>query len=229
MGAFGSMTKLPDWLGGKRIMGKGGVELTEVVDPLKQAVASPLSAFLANQVGKGLPRYTETTGQPLTAELDPSAYSTYQNFLSVSPSEWYTKGVEEPTLKAMREEIPLIEEGWAGGLRGSGRFRDVEDYMQDTATTLAEGRYQAELQIPQAQFEMAGKYKGMQDVDYAKNYADWYQSLPENNPVLGQAMSFLGGPTGTDVLARYELPMWEKIMSWIIQGAKAGAQMAAAG
>ncbi len=206
-----------------------GNKKEEIVDPLKQAVASPLSAFLANQVGKGLPRYTEATGQPLTAELDPTAYSTYQNFLSVSPSEWYTKGVEEPTLKAMREEIPLIEEGWAGGLRGSGRFRDVEDYMQDTATTLAEGRYQAELQIPQAQFEMAGKYKEMQDVDYAKNYADWYQSLPENNPVLGQAMAFLGGPTGTDVLARYETPMWEKIIGWIIQGAKTGSQMAAMG
>jgi len=167
-----------------------------IEDPYKTAVSGPLSAYLASQVGKGLPRYSGSLYEP----LDPKAYNTYQNFLSLSPGEWYTKGVQEPTMKAMREEIPNIEEGWAGSLRGSGRFSDVEDYMQDTAETLAEGRYKAELEIPQAQFGMAQSYSQQKTQQLALEYTDWMKSLPEMNPNLDRALQFLAGPSGRDVI-----------------------------
>ncbi len=177
----------------------GKINTQEVRDPLKTAVSSPLSEFLAKQIGKSVPRYGETTGNKLYQPIDPKAYNTYQDFLSVSPSEWYTKGVEEPTMKAMRKQIPLISENWAGGLRGSGHFADVEDYMQDTET-LAEGRYKAELEIPQAQFSMAQSYSERRNEELALDYADWYQSLPENNPVLEKAMVFLNSDSGVTTL-----------------------------
>lgn len=182
---------------------KGGSKLeTQVIeDPYKVKVSNPLSTYLASQVGKGMPGYTESTGKSLYEPLDTKAYNTYQDFLSVSPDEWYTKGVQEPTMKAMREEIPLISENWAGGLRGSGHFADVEDYMQDTASTLAEGRYKAELEIPQAQFTMAQSYSQMVNQQKALEYADWIKSLPEMNPNLDRALQFLAGPSGRDVLA----------------------------
>ena len=187
---------------GSKKKGKG-FETQIIADPYKTKVSSPLSEFLSKQVGKGLPRYTEATGMPLYEPLDPKAYNTYQNFLSMSPSEWYTKGVQEPTMKAMREEIPIIEEGWAGSLRGSGRYRDVEDYMADTAETLAVGRYKAELEIPKAQMDMAQGYSELVTKQRLLEYTDWYQSLPETNPALSQAMQFLNSDTGYNILARY--------------------------
>ena len=184
---------------------KPSIETMVVEDPYKVKVSSPLSEFLSRSVGKGLPSYAQSTGKSLYEPLDDKAVSSYQSFLSMSPSEWYTKGVQEPTMKAMREEIPLIEEGWAGGLRGSGRFRDVEDYMQDTAEGLAEGRYKAELEIPQAQFEMAKGYSELKTQQRMLEYADWFQSLPENNPVLEKALQFLAGPSGRDIIT-YQKP-----------------------
>jgi len=206
-----------------------GMKTMIIEDPYKIAVSSPLSEFLSRQVGKGLPSYTQTTGKSLYEPLDPKAVSSYQNFLSMSPSEWYQKGVEAPTLKAMREQIPLIEEGWAGGLRGSGRFRDVEDYIGDTMETIAEGRYKAELEIPQAQFGMAQQYSQTVTQQKMLEYADWLQSLPEMNPALDKAIQFLAGPSGRDVITYQEAAkkgnsgaMWGALAGAIILGALTG-------
>lgn len=185
---------------GIRYKGEAKLETKVVEDPYKTKVSGPLSEFLSRQVGKGLPSY-QSTGQSLYEPLDPKAVSSYQNFLSMSPNEWYQKGVEAPTLRAMREQIPLIEESWAGGLRGSGRFRDVEDYIGDTMETIAEGRYKAELEIPQAQFGMAQSYSQMRTQQRMLEYADWLQSLPEMNPNLDRALQFLAGDSGYNILA----------------------------
>ena len=198
---------------------KPSIQTMVIEDPYKIPVTSPLSAYLASQVGKGLPRYGEATGKAMYEPLDPQAYKGYQDFLAVSPGEWYTKGVQEPTMKAMREQIPLIEEGWAGSLRGSGRYRDVEDYMGETAETLAEGRYQAELQIPQAQFGMAQSYSEMRNKEKMLEYTDWLKSLPEMNPNLERALQFLAGPSGRDVITYQtagQKPGWEKWIEWNI-------------
>jgi len=189
-----------DW-----ILGKGkkpSIETMIIEDPYKIAVSSPLSSYLSTQIGKGLPRYGEQTGKALYEPIDTSAYS---KFLSIEPGEWYTKAIQEPTLKAAREETPFIEEGWAGSLRGSGRFRDVEDYWSDVSETLAQGRYAAELQIPQAQFGMAQSYAQQRTQQMQLEYADWMKSLPEMNPNLSRALQFLAGPTGRDVIG-YQQP-----------------------
>lgn len=186
---------------GIRYKGGGGTEITKVEDKIKTNVSNPLSQYLTGQIGKGLPGYTASTGKSLSYE-DPNATNIYNKFLSINPDEWYTNAVVNPTMEDMKEQTDLISEGYAGSLRGSGRFRDVEDFTQDTAKTLAEGRYRAELEIPQAQMSMAQTYKSMKDADIAKEYSDWYTSLPQNNPAIAQSLEFLKGTTGVDFVAQ---------------------------
>ena len=195
-----------------------GLQIIKLEDPIKTAVSNPLSSYLSTQIGKGLPRYTEATGKALYEPIDTSAYS---KFMSIDPGEWYTKAIQEPTLKAAREEVPFIEEGWAGSLRGSGRFRDVEDYWSDVSETLGQGRYQAELEIPQAQFQMAGRYAEARTRQIAAEYADWVQSLPENNPTLSQAIQFLQSDTGINYVT-YQNPA-KKSNTGALIGTLAGA------
>lgn len=191
----------PHEIDGIRYKGEAPTVETKVIeDPYKMAVTSPLSAFLSSRVGKGLPGYTASTGKSLYEPMDPKAYSTYQDFLGIKPDEWYQKAVVDPTMKDMSTQTADLSEGWAGSLRGSGRYSSLEDFTQDTASTLAEGRYNAELQIPQAQFTMAQSYSDQRNKEKALEYADWMQSLPENNPVLTQALQFLAGNDGRDIV-----------------------------
>lgn len=178
----------------------GSLEVQVLQDPYKTKVSSPLSTWLSSEVGKGLPQYSGQLYEP----FDATAYNTYKQFLAINPEEWYKNAVEAPTMETVREQIPLIDEGWAGSLRGSGRFRDREDYLSDVGDTLAQGRYQALLDIPKQQFEMASAYKTMKDTDYAKEYTDWFASLPQNNPALNASLQFLQGSTGIDFATYYD-------------------------
>lgn len=180
---------------------KSSVQTMIVEDPYKIKVSNPLSNFLSSQVSKGLPGYTQSTGKSLSEPLDTKAYNTYQDFLGINPSEWYNKAVVAPTMRDMKEQNNLISEGWAGSLRGSGRFRDVEDFTRDTSSRLAEGRYKAELEIPQAQFGMAQSYSEQRNKEKMLEYQDWFKSLPEMNPNLDRALQFLAGPSGRDVIS----------------------------
>jgi hypothetical protein len=175
------------------------VETKVVEDPYKMAVTNPLSAYLSTQIGRGTPSYA-STGKSLYSKLDPQATASYQNFMGINAGDWYKKAVVDPTMEDMKDQFSYLDEGWAGSLRGSGRFADREDFTSDVASELAQGRYQAELEIPQAQFTMGQAYKTMEDKNLALDYADWFQSLAQNNPALNQALSFIANPDGRDVI-----------------------------
>lgn len=194
---------------------KGSTIKSQIVeDPYKTKVSSPLSNFLASEVGKGLPSYTATTGKSLYEKIDPLAYNKYQEFLNINPDEWYEKAVVKPTMDDMKEQYDYLSEGWAGSLRGSGRFRDLEDFTQDTAETLAEGRYKAELEIPQAQFGMAQAYQNQVNKEKLLDYTDWFQSLPENNPVLEKSLQFLNADSGWNLVSWQEQGKSSKNSLW---------------
>lgn len=166
------------------------------VDPLKTAVSTPYSKYLAAEVGKGLPRYTEG---PLTYEMGGMEESRYTEFMSMDPGEWFKKAIGDPATKEFKEEMmPLITEGYAGALRGSGRFREEEAGIGKFTEFLATERYKAERDIPMQQIEMAERYKKMKDIDYQAKYQDWMKSLPQYNPALEQSLKFLQSPTGID-------------------------------
>ena len=167
-------------------------------DEKKTAVANPLSEFLSQQIGKGIPRYTEATGNKLTYDFDDREMSPYRDFLALDAGEWYDKAVANPAMKKYKEDVlPEIREGYAGSLRGSGRFRAEEAGLNQFSESLAQGRYIAEKEIPQAQFKMASTYKGMKDKDYAMRYNTWLSELPHYNPALNTAIQFLQKSTST--------------------------------
>lgn len=179
---------------------KAGFETKTVVDETKANVANPLSSFLAQSVGKGLPRYS---GE-LAPEIDPNLTSRYNEFLSLNANDLFDKYIQQPATKAFKEDfLPTIEEGYAGGLRGSGRYRGVEDAINKFSDSLADQRYKANLEVPVTQMALAKDYYNMQDIKIQRQYKDWFQSLPENNPMLEKALQFLseGTSSGTTLLS----------------------------
>jgi len=190
-------------------MGKGNwwtgrspsLQTKTIIDPLKMKVSSPLSDYLSREIGKGLPRYEG----PLYYELSPEAQSRYTEFLSLKPEDWFREKVTQPTMETWREEVlPVIEESWAGSLRGSGRYRDVEDAYTNLTKKLAEVGGQQIPSLYSSQIGTALAYKGARDIDYEREYKDWLKSLPEMNPAIEQALAFLGKPTGMDTLAYFD-------------------------
>jgi hypothetical protein len=184
-----------------------------VTDPAKTGVSSPLSSYLAGGIGKGLPAYSGN----LTEELDPQAYNRYQEFISLDPGAWFDKAVGDPSTKKFKEDfMPELTESFAGNLRGSGRYSSALGAMTTFSDDLAAQREKAMVSIPQEQFKMASEYKAQKDADYLTQYNAWMKTLPEFNPVIGQALSFLQGPTGTDTLS-YLAPGQK---GWFVDAAK---------
>ena len=183
-GALGGM------LGGNK---KGGSNIINVVDPYKTKISEAMTPFLESRIGKGLPSYE---GQ-LYENLNPNTINNMNSFLSLSPTDWFNKNVQDPTVKNYKENVlPDIQESFAGGLRGSGRYTNELDSMNNLYTNLASQRAQAEIDIPAKQFDMASSYKKLKDLDYLLEYNNWYTSLPETNPILKTALDFLNSDTG---------------------------------
>ena len=169
------------------------------VDPLKQAVATPYSKFLAEKVGQGLPQYEGD----LTPDMSQEGQNAYSNFMGMDAGEWFDKSIGDKATQDFQENIlPGVEEGYAGALRGSGRYRDVEDYSNRFSQDLASTKSQAVLDITKAQVDTGFKEWGVRQQQAAMEYESWYKTLPENNPMLDKALQFLseGTSTGTDVV-----------------------------
>lgn len=186
MGFFG------DLFGGK----DPKTETKVMWDPLKKSVSTPMSSFLASNVGKGLPRYEGQMYEP----LDKDTMNRYSEFMGLDAGSWFDKAVGDPETKRFKEELlPEITEGFAGNLRGSGRYRAEEAGISKFSESLAQTRAQAIPGIAGAQWKMGSERAAYEDVKYQREYTDWLKSLPEFNPVLDKAMAFLAGPTGRDV------------------------------
>ena len=181
----------------------------EITDTTKSKLANPLSKFLQSDVGKGLPAYT--------GELSPSV-NKYNEFLGVGGDQpanaLFDKYVAGPQTEAFKRDfLPLLNEGYAGSLRGSGRFRSEEDVVNRFSQDLAGQRYTANK-------EMAQTYYNIQDTRIQRQYQDWFKSLPENNPALKSALDFLsqGTETGKTVLSALD-PGKQGWMGDLIKGA----------
>ena len=177
---------------------KPKLETQEVIDPLKTAVSSPLSSFLGQSVGRGLPRYS---GE-LAPEIDPNYTSRYNEFLGLNANDLFSKYVEGPQTESFKRDfLPVLQEGYAGALRGSGRYRSEEDAINRFSTDLAGLRYKANLEVPQAQFKAAQDYYNMRDLKVQRDYQDWWKSLPENNPALEASLRFLSADSGITTIS----------------------------
>jgi hypothetical protein len=167
-------------------------------DPLKEAVASPLSSYLASQIGKGIGEYTP----------DSDYTNRYSEFMKVDPVNLYQKSVAEPITKLFKEDyLPVIREGFAGNLRGSGRYGAEESGLVKLATNLSTGLADFVPDVYSKQMS-AGEDK------YKLDYQNWYQGLAQNNPVLKTAIDFLSAGTqtgtGTETVTQFDYTNWMK-------------------
>lgn len=201
-----------------------GPKYKEIWDPLKKKVASPLSEYLASKVGTGVPGYQGSLAPNAVGAIDPTefgqdAQNRYSEFMKLDAGDWFDKNIGQPETERFKSEmLPVIREGYAGSLRGSGRFRGEEAGINQFSKELLQKRGEVEMTLPQLQFGMASerfkaesedKYRSyltrvseweQKDIKIQREYKDWIKSLPEFNPVLDKALGFLGGPTGRDVL-----------------------------
>lgn len=147
-------------------------------DPLqaqKTAVATPLSTFLASKVGTGIGEYP----------TDPNYTNRYTEFMAMNPSDYYDTNIAKPAYEQFTKyAIPTIREGYAGSLRGSGRYGAEEAGYVGLAEQLANTKATF---VPQ----FAGQQLAAGQTEFARQYQNWYQGLAENNPVLTQAINFI--------------------------------------
>lgn len=182
------MSFFSDLFGGK----KAKVITTTIADEAKKSIASPLSSYLSSEIGKGLPSYT---GKLYDTYEAPSNVS---DFLSMNTNEFFSKYVEDPTMKNWEKNIlPTITEQYAGNLSSSGRYSAQSASASDISASLASQRASLAQSLPQAQYTLSAGIKAMNDADYKLDYQNWYSSLPETNPVLQSALSFLSESTNT--------------------------------
>ena len=207
------------WFSGR----KPSIMTKTIVDPHKKAVSTPMSQYLASEIGKGLPKYEGD----LSYKFSPEESRSYSDFLALDAGEWFDKAVGDPATKHFKEEmLPEITEGYAGALRGSGRYRAEEAGIGKFSEALAVQRYKAEREIPAQQFAMSLEYAKRQDIGFAREYNDWLKSLPQMNPALTQAMQYLQDTTGTGTTVLTALDKGQK-GGWT-DLLKAGAHIAAA-
>ena len=201
---------------------KPSIQTHAVKDPLKEDVASPLSSFLAGEMGKGIPRYE---GE-LTASLGQEAFnineqnlSNISDFLKINPSNFFKENIESPAISSFQEQLAIGKEDFAGRLSGSDRLSTQENRVSKFTRDLAGTRANFLTQMPQAQANLASQgintaaqVKATKDKDFQVQYQEWYTSLPQHNAALGQALQFLNNSTstGTDVLSGLDAgkPSW---------------------
>lgn len=175
MGLFSSI-----FGGGKKDSGSSNQQesMSRSYDPLqaeKNAVASPLSAFLAANVGKGIGEYP----------TDPNYTNRYNEYLSMNPSQYFQEKIASPATKRYKEDfLPLVQEGYAGSLRGSGRFGAEEAGIN---------RFSEDLSMMEAEFvpSFAKSQIEVGQTEFKRQYDNWFNGLAVNNPILGQAINFL--------------------------------------
>ena len=187
------------WLSETLFGKKPSLQRETITDPVKGPVASQLSSYLQANVGKGIPRYEGELAQL----IDPNLTNRYNEFLNLNANDMFDRDVAGPQTEAFKRDfLPVLQEGYAGSLRGSGRFRSEEDATNKFSQDLAGLRYTANKELPVAQMTMAQSYYAMQDTKVQREYENWWKSLPENNPILEKAMQFLGiaNPSGTNIL-----------------------------
>ena len=196
-------------------------------DPVKEKVASPLSSFLASRVGKGLPRY----GGALVGEVDPLMKGRYEDYMSLKPEEFFREKVVQPTMEIAREELlPEVREGYAGALRGSGRYRGEEEFISGVTQKLGIETAKMVPSMYESQLKAGMSMWQIKDLEVQREYQDWYKSLPEMNPVLDKALGFLSKGVGTGTTTLSALDPGQKGAFWDLLGLGIqGAGMAAAG
>ena len=182
------------------VLGKDPEIMTkDVVDEKKTAVASPLSKYLAGQVGQGVSRYEGD----FAGKFPEGSLESAQDFMDIDPESFFAENIAAPATSKFKDQLAVSKEDFAGRLSGSGRFRTEEESISKFNTELASSKADFLINTPQAQFAVAQQIKQEDDKRVQLQYQDWLKSLPQYNPVLEASLKFLNESTstGTTVLS----------------------------
>lgn len=192
------------------------------VDPLKTSVANPLSSYLSTQVGQGLPSYQ---GQ-MVAPLPNGGGASVAPFLNMSANDLISQTNKTATDQFKSTYSDILEQS-AGGLSSSSRAYNDNTAVTQLQLGLASQDTAIQESLPAAQTQVAQTIANQQTQIDQANYQNWWTSLAQNNPALGQAMQFLSNQTssGTTVLSALD-PGEQSILPSLIG---AGATLGSAG
>ena len=204
LGGFGIGDPLVDFGDGGGD-GEGGIMTKTIVDKQKAAVSKPLSKYLASRAealesGEGLRRYEGEVAQPVS----PEAERVVTDFLGLSADELFRQQVGDPISKRFREDIfPELKEGYAGALRGSGRFRGEEEAGEEMLSFLAAERSKFVQQVPGQQFDVAEKLRQAQQQVLSKRLEKFALDVDIDSKEVSDIRGYLdqSTSTGTTVLS----------------------------
>lgn len=186
-----------------------------VTDQSKLDVANPLSKYLTSQIGQGVPRYNA----PILTDLPNGGGASVKDYLNLTYDD-----VRNNAVASFKNNYSDLLENSAGALSSSSRA-----YNDNTALTNLElGLFDKRSQLASTQFSLASGIKEQNDKEALAQYQDWYKSLPQYNPILDKALSFLNDNTssGTNILSGLfggSQGILGDLLKAFAQGAAAGA------
>ncbi len=195
------------------------------VDASKKAVADPLSSFLANNIGSGVPRY----GKDILTPLPEGGGASVNPFLKSTVDDVFGR-IQDTANKTFKNNYSDLLEGSAGALSSSSRAYNDNTAITNLSLGLSGQRSALEQSLPGAQVDVATKVKAANDLEANAQYQDWMKSLPEYNPILDKALSFLSNQTssGTTVLSALDPGKNAGIYDILKAAAQVGGAVAAA-
>jgi len=201
---------------------KPKIETQSVIDKLKQDVATPLASYLKDQIGQGIPLYTENIVAPYSSE----AKSSITKYLSQDPNSYYDTNVVNPSIEYFKNnQLPLIREDFAGGLSSSGRFNKEGSALGELTYNLAKGKTDYVASTTKNQSDLATALQAGESLPLLAQYQNWLSSQSQNNPALQMALSFLNDSTssGTNILSALNPGTNGLMQELIIAGAAVGS------
>lgn len=196
------------------------IDTQPVVDPSKTAVANPLSSYLSTQIGQGLPQYT---GQ-LVAPLPNEGGNSVTPFLNLTSDQLIDQN-NRSAINQFKSTYSDILEGSAGGLSSSSRAYNDNSAVTQLQLGLNSQDTQIEESLPAEQLALSQGISANQTAQDQAAYQNWFQSLAQNNPALGQALQFLSNSTssGTTVLSALDPGSSSSLIDLIEAGAQASS------
>ena len=192
----------------------------DLTDPLKTAVANPLSSYLSSQIGQGLPSYQ---GQ-LVAPLPNGGGSAVEPLLNMTSQQLINQTNAAAENEFKNSFAANVEEGSAGALSGSGAGQQANQSETALQLGLAQQDVGIEESLPTTQIGLAQAISSNQTQQDQAEYQNWYTSLAQNNPALSNALSFLNNSTSSGTTV--ESAVNPGILGSLIN---AGAELAASG
>jgi hypothetical protein len=138
-------------------------------------------------------------------------------------------GVTDTAMKSFKNTYSDLLESSAGALSSSGRAYNDNTAVTNLSLGLADKRAGYEMSLPSAQEAITQQRQTQMNLEANAQYQDWLKSLPEYNPNLDRAMTYLNDQTSSGTTILSGLYSGQTAALWGILGTAVGAFTAGSG